>query len=34
MASGVKLENFDVADNLIKDLDLVCQEYKENVLTK
>ena len=34
MASGVKLENFDAADNLIKDLDRVCQEYKENVLTK
>lgn len=29
MASGVKLENFEMADNLIKDLDLICKNYKE-----
>lgn len=29
MASGVKLENFETVDSLIKDLDLVCKNYKE-----
>ena len=29
-ASGVRLENFDVADSMIKDLDEVCKEYKIN----
>lgn len=29
MASGVKLENFEMVDNLIKDLDLICKNYKE-----
>ncbi|MCI9434576.1 MAG: bifunctional oligoribonuclease/PAP phosphatase NrnA [Bacilli bacterium] len=29
MASGVKLENFEMVDNLINDLDLICKNYKE-----
>lgn len=29
MASGVKLENFEIVDSLIKDLDKVCKNYKE-----
>ncbi len=29
MASGVKLENFEMVDNLINDLDLICKKYKE-----
>ena len=29
-AAGVRLENFDVADNMIKELDEVCREYKIN----
>lgn len=28
LASGVRVENFDVIDNLINDLDEVCKEYK------
>ncbi len=28
-ASGVRLENFEVVDNIIKDLDEVCKSYKE-----
>lgn len=28
-ASGVRLEDFNVVDNLVKDLDKVCLEYKE-----
>lgn len=29
MASGVKLENFEKVDEIIKDLDLICLEYKK-----
>ncbi len=29
MASGVKLENFEVVDKLINDLDIECKNYKE-----
>ena len=27
-ASGVRVENFDVVSSLIKDLDKICEEYK------
>ena len=27
-ASGVRVDNFDVVDSLIKDLDKVCEEYQ------
>lgn len=30
-ASGVKLKDFEETDRLIKDLDLVCKEYKESI---
>lgn len=30
-ASGVRLENFDIVDKLVKDLDKVCLEYKEEM---
>lgn len=30
-ASGVRVENFDVVDDLIKDLDKVCEEYKNSI---
>ena len=30
-ASGVRVENFDVVDNLINDLDKVCEEYKNSI---
>ncbi len=30
LASGVRIENFDIVDNIIKDLDEVCSEYKKN----
>ena len=30
LASGVRIENFDIVDNIIKDLDEVCLEYKKN----
>lgn len=29
MASGVKLENFEMVDSLIKELDIICKNYKE-----
>ncbi len=30
MASGVKLENFEMVDKLIQDLDLICKNYNDN----
>lgn len=30
-ASGVRLENFDVVDNIVADLDIECEMYKENL---
>lgn len=29
MASGVKLENFEIVDSMIEDFDIVCKKYKE-----
>ena len=30
-ASGVRVDNFDVVDSLIKDLDKVCEEYQNSI---